>query len=672
MKKWKNRRKQGHYALLIQERKIQKPVPHTYSAVEIVNEAEINEEFLVTEASQSSELVADDNLILNETEKLIRVILDGSQRVIPLIDEKYSILSEVRSILEYMRKPETFIEPDDTVPICEGSTYTKGEWTREYYSICNKFILPQETQRDILNLIFNTFGETADLPVVLTTHGKKSFKRKLGGANNDEEEEDTSSDDNSISAPNTLSKVKDYIRKASRWIKLNQCENSCCVFVGKLHNAFGCPNCGGRRYKECVRPDCEGKGKKDNCDHLHMDGVANKNFLYRLLIPLIIDLINTDYFVAALHFQNDCIGSDSENAYTDILDGEVAKEHLQGMDSNYKAWCSEDFAARTETIPVNLLVMDFYDGGQLFHWNYCDFWCLLTSFVNLPPAYRGKLGISTFLSAIYAGKHKLAERFLFTDLYCEELRALYEGFEYVGVTGQRFFIQARLIFHVMDTKALEPVLNMESMTTSRYGCPYCRNAHGQHNSWKVVFTGNRNTLPIYHYLRYFGQTGKCCPHGYYEPEGKYFNEEVFINDDTPISADSLKKKNDMGFCMPCDNNLDRYEQIKDFLLNDKGVYTWHHKPGSGFDFIDLFKGKNGIKDVVFYRHFDFRAQVVYERITKEEHLESAWEAREKNANRKTVADIKVKGFKDVWPFDRLPYSDLARNCSPRHSQGRYL
>ena len=73
--------------------------------------------------------MADDNLILNETEKLIRVILDGSQRVIPLIDEKYSILSEVRSILEYMRKPETFIEPDDTVPICEGSTYTKGQWT---------------------------------------------------------------------------------------------------------------------------------------------------------------------------------------------------------------------------------------------------------------------------------------------------------------------------------------------------------------------------------------------------------------------------------------------------------------------------------------------------------------------------------------------------------------
>jgi len=86
----------------------------------------------------------------------------------------------------------------------------------------------------------------------------------------------------------------------------------------------------------------------------------------------------------------------------------------------------------------------------------------------------------------------------------------------------------------------------------------------------------------------------------------------------------------------------------------------------------IIKGRNGIRDVVFYRHFDLRAQVIYKRITKEEHLESAWEAREKNAPRKTVEDIKVKGVKDVWPFDRLPYSDLARNSSPRHSQGRYL
>ena len=32
--------------------------------------------------------------------------------------------------------------------------------------------------------------------------------------------------------------------------------------------------------------------------------------------------------------------SSEEEAFIDILDGDVAKEHLQGMDNNYQAWCS--------------------------------------------------------------------------------------------------------------------------------------------------------------------------------------------------------------------------------------------------------------------------------------------------------------------------------------------
>ena len=73
----------------------------------------------------------------------------------------------------------------------------------------------------------------------------------------------------------------------------------------------------------------------------------------------------------------------------------------------------------------------------------------------------------------------------------------------------------------------------------------------------------------------------------------------------------------------------------------------------GFDFKDISKGKKEIRDKVFYRHFDLRPQVTYQRNAKEEHLEAALEERELNANRKTVEDIKVKGLKDVWPFDRL-------------------
>ena len=39
---------------------------------------------------------------------------------------------------------------------------------------------------------------------------------------------------------------------------------------------------------------------------------------------------------------------------------------------------------------------DFYDGAQIFTWKTCESWCFLTSIVNLPPAYRSNLGISTF------------------------------------------------------------------------------------------------------------------------------------------------------------------------------------------------------------------------------------------------------------------------------------
>ena len=183
------------------------------------------------------------------------------------------------------------------------------------------------------------------------------------------------------------------------------------------------------------------------------------------------------------------------------------------MDLNFKAWYHENKATLVDVkpVPVNLLLICFYDGGQLFHYRTCNFWGFFTSICNLPPTYRGKVGISTFLSAIYGGTHSKVERFLFSDLYCEELRALFVGYEYISPSGTRYFIQARLIFHSMDTKALEPVFCMQSMTNSKYGCPYCRNCHGQHNSWKTFFSGNRNYLPMNSYLRFFWAIREMLP-----------------------------------------------------------------------------------------------------------------------------------------------------------------
>ena len=122
----------------------------------------------------------DDTLIFNESEQPIRVNLkDGYQSIIPLMDDTYSIMFQVTSLLKFMSLSENFLEPDDTVELFEGSTHTKGEWSREFHSICNKFILPQDAQKELLNLIFNTFGQTADLPVASTTSGKSVLKRNI-------------------------------------------------------------------------------------------------------------------------------------------------------------------------------------------------------------------------------------------------------------------------------------------------------------------------------------------------------------------------------------------------------------------------------------------------------------------------------------------------------------
>jgi hypothetical protein len=625
----------------------------------------------ILEAEQSVENLNDNRIMETERVTFQRVSLVDSECKISLVDETYNIMLLVQSVLRHLTNPINVLESDDQVALFEESDISKGKWAREYYSICNKFHISKIAQREILNLMYNTWGQSTNLPIKLTKLGQSNLRRQLCDTEVSNEDDDVSDNNfigDRLSAPNTMSQINNYTRKASRWIKFHQCVDDCCVFVGELANSFYCSNsdCQKPRFRPCARSTCEGRGQKSDCEHLLNDGVENKSLHYRLLIPLFVDLLNTKYFVTALNYRNDLtISGLTESYYTDILDGSVAKEHLEGMNDNFKAWCNEN-EANSNATPINLLLMDFYDGGQLFTWKACNFWGFFTSIVNLPPAYRGKLGISTFLTAIYGGKHLKAERFLFVDLYCEELRALYKGFEYVGNNGQRFFIQARLILHCMDTKAQEPVLNMQSMSNSRYGCPYCRNAHGQHNSWKVFYSGNRQFLPIHHYLRYFGQSGACCPNGFYLPESKqWFDDEGFKSHTVPVTAESLTRKNKkMEFCRPCDNDTDRHEQIKEFLLDDKASYIWHHRD-TGFDFEDISKPTGGIRDHIFYRHFDFRPQVFYRRITKEEHLQSASEARAQNHSRaQNKKRIIVDGFYDIWPFERLPYSDFARNSSP--------
>ena len=69
-----------------------------------------------------------------------------------------------------------------------------------------------------------------------------------------------------------------------------------------------------------------------------------------------------------------------------------------------------------------------------------DFWALLIGILNLPPSYRGKIGWGYFVAAIYEGSHAFAERVIFIDFLCQELRSLYKGIVFFA-NGNHYFIQ---------------------------------------------------------------------------------------------------------------------------------------------------------------------------------------------------------------------------------------
>ena len=76
------------------------------------------------------------------------------------------------------------------------------------------------------------------------------------------------------------------------------------------------------------------------------------------------------------------------------------------------------------------------------------------------------------------------------------------------------------------------------------------------------------------------------------------------------------------------------------------------------------------QDGIFCRHLDYRPQ----RITKEEHIISALEARELNKTSLLLMEfydggqlfkkkVHIEGIQDVWTFDRLPNADLTTKTS---------
>ena len=594
---------------------------------------------------------------------------------------------------EYNRHLE-ITTSDDKIPLIKGDlsieATTKSQFTRgliEFFEVSN---LAESNQMLLLSLLHNSFGKVANLPV------SKKQEIKIENYDSDGTEDSV---EKLFQGKNILSDLKYYQQqqehKHKRFYSFNQCQNDCCLYIGKEKaKLFYCPTCTQPRFRPCTKRRCSTRNKHD-CPHLLSEGIAYKNLFYRSLILLIYDLVSTKYFIQYIMY---CRLHVDENSYSDVMDGMVAKGHLQEMDIRGNDWKNEDPINRNNAILINLLLSEFYDGGQLFTSRMFDFWPLCFGILNLPANLRSKIGLGFFLGALYNGKHTDVERQFKTDFLCEELCKLYTGLEFT-VNGQKYFIQARLILHILDTKAAEPVFGFQSAANSKFGCPLCRGVTGLYNGKKCVLYGHRNYLPQLHWLRFFGQTGFCCPNGFYNYKNKnqWKTQEVFWNKEEgfesisktffapygykvfiEVSDKLFKCTNDASFqqkrtqllkanqveidsiCQPCDGNPETKQNLIDFLLpsnltdaQSRYKYSWYHTG----DF-RLEKINHLFEVYLFYRHLDLREQSPYERVSHTTYLQDAANACLLNENNKAKKKKHVNGIQSLWYYFRLPYGDV--------------
>ena len=435
-------------------------------------------------------------------------------------------------------------------------------------------------------------------------------------------------DDESVSTcelgrETAVSIMDKYDVKTTRFVQIDQCINDCFVYAGDNSVLFSCPICKEIRFRPCTRAMCGGRGRSTSCEHLKTDGVAYKQIFYRPLLLLIVDLLKTPNFITALNYERKSHKLSETKQYADFMDGDVAVDHLSSMDDIFLDW-KQKMEQRNKAVSVKLLLSEFYDGGQLFKNHVSNFWGLMTQILNLPPSYRGKLGVGMFVQAIYAGRHANAEKFLFTDNFVEELIGLYHGVEIV-ILEIRYFIQARLVLHILDTRAAEPMLCLQSTSNSKAGCPICRGVTGVHDGRKCVYIGHRHLLSTEHYLRFLGQSGKCCPEDFYAPHSTHdiHLAESFLDNRTSFSSSDhpsckafenlldkeetkIRKelsrtgktstnqsielkaratawvalkvgKHDFSFCEPCKMNPERHEEIQTFLFLSADGFKWSHQ-----------------------------------------------------------------------------------------------
>ena len=155
------------------------------------------------------------------------------------------------------------------------------------------------------------------------------------------------------------------------------------------------------------------------------------------------------------------------------------------------------------------------------------------------------------------------------------------------INSLKYFVQARIISHVFDTKGAEKTMNFVSTTNSKYGSPLVNNGvRGVYfnDLNKVAFIDDlRMYSDLDHVTRFIGQSKQCCP---FKALGEAnVQDDYFIDDLLELSgnkSNSLDLNNIGKIIVKTDKSIEIDQEIEIyeddaniFELNDKKLCIMH-------------------------------------------------------------------------------------------------
>ena len=458
--------------------------------------------------------------------------------------------------------------------LSERHPFTVQEFSEEFSAILAKQIVQKGTDTEILSLL-KRFVPDVNWPV------------KIGKNNSCSSNMDT------------------FKEPELPFLKFHICPLFCTAFVGTLKQCRTCPHCQSPRFTN----------RSDNLD----SGTPLATISYRPLTFLFMDLLKMKGFLPLFLHEYHKPSFNSKYEYMDVSDGIAYKRTLKEMEENFKRHYPVD--TENNPIMVNFVLSQFLDGVQIWKKKVAHFAPYLINILNLPPTYRGKLGLGMFLISLITCKaNSGAEKFILEHCLLQELKRFEVG-QMIEIDNQQYFVQARLKLTILDTAGLKGFLHLANPQNSYWGCWSCRfHSIPGEQTGSVYFGGHRSYLPLEHYLRCLGKTEQCCPIGYFLTDENIIKNnfktkngtgtfrEAFINvkPDNSTNDGRVNVKLLQSCCAEVQGNI---RELKRFLGDNKAIYTTHHP------------SFNGILDsahLIHYHNCDYRKQKQLELLGNQE------------------------------------------------------